>query len=188
MEQVCSVLIWWCVFSCIVSLQLRDFGMVFSLMLVLQQNHFFISLHSFLVNLLLFLRKGLAVHTSRSYRVIDTTKKWYIITPWIHYWYRLITIADTNIGGLTSDTNNILLVVAVLRRPILKIGVLLGIGLLSGATPILWFFLPANISSSYEILPAHFLWRLLKSAATKKVKYVLIFVMWLSIIIHFSLL
>jgi hypothetical protein len=38
-------------------------------------------------------------------------------------------------------------------------------------------FLPAHISSSYEILPAHFLWRLLKWAAHKKVKYVLIFVM-----------
>jgi hypothetical protein len=25
-----------------------------------------------------------------------------IVTPWIHYWYRLVTVADTNIGELTS--------------------------------------------------------------------------------------
>jgi hypothetical protein len=108
--------------------------------------------------------------------ILTLLEKWSIVTPWIHYWYRLVTVADTN---------NRLLVAAVLRRPIPKITVLFGIGLLSGPTPILWFFVPTHISSSYEILTAHFLWRLLKWAATKKVKYVLIFVMWLSIVIHF---
>jgi hypothetical protein len=60
-----------------------------------------------------------------------------IVTPWIHYWYRLITVADINIGGLPVDTNSILLIAAILRRPIPKINVLFDIGLLSGPTPIL---------------------------------------------------
>jgi hypothetical protein len=25
-----------------------------------------------------------------------------IVSPWIHYWYRLVIVADTNIGGFTS--------------------------------------------------------------------------------------
>jgi hypothetical protein len=37
--------------------------------------------------------------------------------------------------GLSADTNNILLVADVLKRLILKIGVLFGIGLLSRPTP-----------------------------------------------------
>jgi hypothetical protein len=77
--------------------------------------------------------------------------------------------------GLLADTNNRLLVPAVLRRPIPKIGVIFCIGV-SGSTPILYFLVPDHISSSYEILSAYFLWRLLKWAATKKVKYILIFV------------
>jgi hypothetical protein len=39
--------------------------------------------------------------------------------------------------GLPVDTNNRLLVAAVLRRPIPKIGVIFGIGRLSWPTPIL---------------------------------------------------
>jgi hypothetical protein len=70
--------------------------------------------------------------------------------------------------GLPVDTNNILLVAAVLRRPIPKISVFFYIDLLIGPTPILWFLVPTHISTSYEILPAHFLWQLLKWAATKK--------------------
>jgi hypothetical protein len=70
--------------------------------------------------------------------------------------------------GLPADTNNRLLVAAFLRRPIPKIGVIFYIGRLSGQTPILRFFVLPHISRSYEILLAHFLWWLLKWAATKK--------------------
>jgi hypothetical protein len=55
----------------------------------------------------------------------------------MHYWYRLVTVVDINIGGLTANTNIILLVAVVLRKLIPKIGVIFGIGLLSELTPIL---------------------------------------------------
>jgi hypothetical protein len=69
---------------------------------------------------------------------------------------------------LPADINNILLVATVLRWPIPKIGVLFDIGFLSGSISILWFLVLAYLNSSYEILPTHFLWRLLKWAATQK--------------------
>jgi hypothetical protein len=78
---------------------------------------------------------GVANNRSRTRRATNmciavksiTTKKRSIITSCIHY--RLV---------IPVDTNNILLLVAILRRLILKIGVLFSIGLLSGSTPILW--------------------------------------------------
>jgi hypothetical protein len=56
---------------------------------------------------------------------------------------------------LSVDINNILLVSTVLRRPISKISVLFGIGLLSEPTPILRFLVLSHISSSYKVLSAH---------------------------------
>jgi hypothetical protein len=38
----------------------------------------------------------------RPWRLTTLVEKWSIVTPLIYYWYRLVTVADTNIGGLTS--------------------------------------------------------------------------------------
>jgi hypothetical protein len=33
---------------------------------------------------------------------VTLLEKRYIVTSWIQYWYRLVTVADTNIGRLNS--------------------------------------------------------------------------------------
>jgi hypothetical protein len=81
--------------------------------------------------------------------------------------------------NLPPDTSNSLLLSAGLSRSIRKIGLIFGIGLLSGLTTILWFLIAVHSSSRHELLLAIFCGGCL-SEPPQKIFFIILFVIYVN--------